>query len=79
MEAGLLELLFDVDFALLDERQKVAAHPGDLGERESMLCEIHGLAGEVRGGGIPFGGCGVAVGAQKSLLELDRTDGGVDL
>lgn len=79
VEAGLLELLFDVNLALLHEREQVTAHPGDLGEREAVLCEIHGLAGEVRGGGVAFGRGGVSVGAEETVLELDSADGGVDL
>ena len=79
MEAGLLELLFDVDLALLDERQQVAAQPCDLGEGEAVLGDVDGLAGEMGRGGVAVGGSGVAVGAEEMLLELDGADGGVDL
>ncbi len=79
VEAGLLELLFDVEFALLDEGEEVGAEPGDLGEGEAVLGDVDGLAGEVGRGGVAFGGCGVAVGVEEALLELDGADGGVDL
>ena len=52
MEAGLLELLFDVDLALVDEGLQVGAHPGDLREGEAAFSDVDGLAGEVRGGGV---------------------------
>ncbi len=74
-----MELLFDVDLALLDERLQVGAEPCDLGEGEAVLGDVDGLAGEVGRGGVALGGCGVAVGAEKLLLELDGADGGVDL
>jgi len=79
VEAGLLELLFDVDLAFLNERKKVAAHPGDLGAGEAVLGEVDGLAGEMRRGGVALGGGGVAVDAHETLLELDGANGGVDL
>src|ERR1700722_8003647 len=79
VEAGLLELLLDVDLALLDERQEIAAQPGDLGHGEAVLGEVDGLAGEMGRGGVAFGGCGVAVDVDEVLLELDGADGGVDL
>ena len=44
-----------------------------------MLGEVDGLAGEVGRGGVAVGRCGVAVDAEKLLLELDGADGGVDL
>ena len=79
VEAGLLELLFDVDLTLLDEGLEVGAHPGNLGEGEAMLCNVDCLAGEVRRGGVARGGCGVGVAAFQVLLELDSAHGGVDL
>ncbi len=79
VKAGLLKLLLDVDFAFLYEGQEVAAQPGDLGEGEAVLRDVDGLAGEVRRGGVAFGGSGVAVDVHKMLLEFDRADGGVDL
>ncbi len=79
MEAGLLELLFDIDFAFLHERQQIAAHPGDFGEGEAVLGEIDGLSGEVGRGGVAFGGSGVAVGTEEAMLKLHSADGGVDL
>ena len=79
VEAGLLELFLDVDFALLDEREKVAAEPGNLGEAHAVLGEVDCLAGEVRRGGIAFCRSGVAVGTEQTLLELHGADGGVDL
>ena len=79
VKAGLLKLLFHVDFALLHQGQEVAAQPGDLGEREAVLCDVDGLAGEMRRGGVAFGGRGVAVDVHQVLLEFDRADGGVDL
>jgi hypothetical protein len=79
VEAGLLELLFDIDLALLHEREKIAAHPGDLGEGEAVLRDIDGLPGEVRGCGVTFGRRGVAVDVHQVLLELDGADRGVDL
>ena len=45
VEAGLLKLFFYVNLAFLDEREKVAAQPGDFGERETMFCDVDGLAG----------------------------------
>jgi hypothetical protein len=35
VEAGLLELFFDIDLALRYERQEIAAEPCDLGEGEA--------------------------------------------
>ncbi len=79
VKAGLLKLLLDVDFAFLYEGQEVAAQPGDLGEGETVLRDVDGLAGEVRRGGVAFGGSGVAVDVHQVLLEFDCADGGVDL
>ena len=79
VEAGLLELLFDIDLALVDEGLKVGAEPGDLDAGEAALGDVDGLAGEVWGGGVAGGGCGVAVGADQALLNRDGADGGVDL
>jgi hypothetical protein len=47
VEAGLLKLLFDIDFTLLNERQELASQPGDLRERKSMFGDINGLPGEM--------------------------------
>ena len=74
-----MELLFNVDLALLDERLQVAAEPRDLGEGETVFGDVDGLSGEVWGGSVAVGGCGVAVGAEKLLLELDGADGRVYL
>ena len=79
VEAGLLELLFDVDLALVDERLEVGPHPCDLGDGEAVLGDVDGLAGEVRRGGAAGGGRGVGVAALEPLLELDGAHGGVDL
>lgn len=79
VEAGLLELFFDVDVAGLDEREQVAAEPSDLGHGEVVLGDVDGLAGEMRRGRGAVGRGGVAVGAKEPLLELDGADGGVDL
>jgi hypothetical protein len=79
VEAGLLELFFDVDATILDEGKQVAAQPGDLGEREPTFGDVDGLTGEVGRGGVAFGGGGVAVSALEPELELDGADGGVDL
>ncbi len=79
VEAGLLELLLDVDLARLDERQEIAAKPGDLRHGEAVLGDVDGLAGEMGRGGVAFGGSGVAVDVDEVLLELDGADGGVDL
>jgi hypothetical protein len=74
-----LELFLDVDLALLDERKKVSAQPGDLRQREAVLGDVDGLAREMRRGGLSLGRSGVAVGALQALLELDGANGGVDL
>ena len=74
-----MKLLFHVDLALLHERKEVAAQPGDLSEGEAVFGDVDGLAGEVRRGGVAFGGSGVAVDVDQVLLEFDRADGGVDL
>ena len=79
METGLLELLLDVDLALVDEGLEVGAEPGDLDAVEATFGDVDGLAGEVRGGGVAGGGRGVAVGAGEALLDGDGADGGVDL
>jgi hypothetical protein len=79
VKAGLLKLLFHVDFAFLYERQEVAPEPGDLGQGEAVLRNVDGLASEVRRGGVAFGGRGVAVDVHQALLEFDGADGGVDL
>ena len=79
VKAGLLELLFDVDFSLLHQRQKVAAQPGDLGEREAVLGDVDSLTGEVGRGGVAFGWGRVAIDVHQVLLEFDGADGGVDL
>jgi len=79
VEAGLLELLFDIDLALLHERKQVATGPGDLGEGEAVFGDVDGLASEVWRGGVAFGGRCIAVDVHKVLLELDGADGGVDL
>ncbi len=79
MEAGLLELLLDVDATLLNQRQKVSAEPGDLGEREATFGDVDGLPGEMGRGGVAFGGGGVAVSALEAELEGDGADSGVDL
>lgn len=47
VEARLLKLLFHIDLAFLNQREKVTAHPGDLGAGEAMLCDIDGLPGEM--------------------------------
>lgn len=47
VKAGLLELLFHIDLAFLNERQKVAAHPCDFCAGETAFGEINGLAGKV--------------------------------
>lgn len=47
VKAGLTELLFDVDFAEVDEGLEVGSHPGDLGSGEAALGDVDGLAGEV--------------------------------
>src|SRR6266851_4868626 len=44
-----------------------------------LLRDVDGLAGEVRRGGVAFGGSGVAVDVHQVLLEFDCADGGVDL
>jgi hypothetical protein len=79
VEAGLLELLFDIDLAKVDEGLKVSAHPGDFETCEATFGDVDGLAGEVRRGGVAPGGRGVAVGVDEALLESDGADGGVDL
>lgn len=79
MKAGLLELLFDVDLAALDEGKQISAEPCDLGERETMFREVDGLSGEMGRGDIALGGCGVAVGALETELKLDGANGGVYL
>ncbi len=79
VEAGLLKLLFDIDLALLDKRQQIAAQPRDLGEREAMLGDVDSLAGEMRRSGIAFGRSCVAVDVHQMLLEFDGANSGVDL
>ena len=79
MKAGLLKLFFDIDAAVFDEGKKVAAEPGDFREGHPALGDVDGLSGEMGRGGVAFGGGGVAVDAQKVVLELDGADGGVDL
>ena len=48
VKTRLLKLLLDINLAFLHQRQEVSAQPGDLGERETVLRDIDGLAGEVR-------------------------------
>ena len=79
VKAGLLELLFHVNLALLHEGQKVAAQPGDLGEGETVLGDVDGLAGKVRRRRVAFRRSRVAIDMHQMLLEFDRPDGGVDL
>ena len=79
VKAGLLELLFHVDLALLHERQKVASQPCDLSERQAVLGDVDRLSGEVRGGGLALCRGRIAVDVQQVLLEFDGADGGVDL
>ena len=80
VEAGLLELLFDVDLAILNQRRQVGAHPCDLWQGKAALGDVHGLAGEVRGGGYRRRrGRRLPLVSRQALLELDRADGGVDL
>jgi hypothetical protein len=79
VEAGLVELLFHIDLAGGLKRQQPGAHPGKLREGHAFFADVDGGAGEVRGGDIAVGGGGVAVHLEESALELDGTDGGVDL
>jgi len=79
VEAGLLELLLDVDLAGVDEGAEIGAHPGNLCDGQAFFGDVDGLAGEVRGGVFSGCGCGVAVGADEALLHGDGADGGGDL
>lgn len=79
MEAGLLELFFDVDAAAFDEGEEISAEPGDFREGHPALGDVDGLTGEVGGGGVALSRCGVAVDMEEVVLELDGADGGVDL
>ena len=79
VEAGLLELLFYVNLARLDERHQVAAHPGDLRDGHAALAEVKGLPGEMRGGSFAIDRGGIAVGALQAKLVGDSAYSRVDL
>lgn len=79
VEAGLVELLFNVDLAGGLEGQQPGAHPGKLRDGHALLADVDGGAGEVRGCDIAVGGGGVAIDFEEGALESDGADGGVDL
>ena len=74
-----MELLFDIDLSLLHKRQKIAAQPRNLGEREPMLGDIDSLTRQVRGSGVSFGWRGVPVDVHEVLLKLDGAYSRVNL
>jgi hypothetical protein len=79
VEAGLLELLFYVNLALLHEGEKIAAEPRDLGERQSVFGDVDGLTGEVRRRRVPLCWGGITVDVHQMLLEFNRAHRRVDL
>ena len=71
MEAGLLELLLDVDPAGLFERQQPGAHPADLLPAHVLLGDVDRGPGQMRAGDVALGrGC-VAVDPLQLLLVGD--------
>ena len=76
VEAGLLELLFHVDFAGLFEGEQAGSHPGDFLTAEWAFGNVDSGAGEVRADDVAFGGGGIAVDPHESLLVGDGADRG---
>jgi len=79
VEAGLVELLFDVDFAGGLQREQPGAHPGELREGHALLADVDGGTGEMRRSDVAIRGGGVAVDRDQGALVLDGADSGVDL
>jgi hypothetical protein len=75
----LLKLLFYIHFALLHERQQIAAQPCDFGEGEPVLRDVNGLSGEMRRRCVAFGRSSVAINVHQMLLKFNGTDSGVYL
>ena len=71
MEAGLAELLLDVDLAGRFQRQQPGAHPADLLLREALLGNVDACAGQMRAGDVALGRRGVAVHLHQLLLIVD--------
>lgn len=79
VEAGLVELFFHVDLAGGLQGQEPGAHPGDFRNRQALLADVDGGAGEMGRGHVAIGGSGVAVDFHQGTLEGDSADSGVDL
>jgi hypothetical protein len=79
VEAGLLELFFDIDFAGILEGDEPGAHPADLLAGEAAFGDVDSGAGEVGADDVSLGGGGVAVHLDQALLVLDGANGGADL
>ena len=79
VEAGLVELLFDVDPAGGLQGQEPGTHPGQFRKRHAFFADVDGGAGEVWGGDVAVSGGGVAIDGDQGALKFDGAHGGVDL
>jgi len=78
VEAGLLEFLFNVDFAGSLQGAEPGAHPTDFLTGEAFLGNVNGGAGEVWAGDVSLRGRGIAVYVHEMALVGDGSDGGGD-
>jgi hypothetical protein len=79
VEAALLELLFNVEFAGLLEGEQRVTHPGDLVAGHVGLGNIDGSASQMGARDVALGCSGVAVNPLKLFLVVNGPNGGADL
>jgi len=79
VEAGLAELFFNIDFALVLEGIEAVAHPVELGAGETALGDVDGGAGEMGAGNVADCRSSISIGTHQALLVGDRADGRADL
>ncbi len=79
VEAGLQELLFDIDMAGLLQRQQPGTHPGHFLPAHAVFGNIDGSTSEMRADDIALRRGSIAVDVDQLLLKLDRAHRRTDI
>ena len=78
VEAGLMELLFDVDGTLILKIAEDDAHPVDFAGAHAFFGDVDGSARDVGADDLADGASSIAVDALEPFLVVDGADGGAD-
>ena len=79
VEAGLAELLFHIDLALLLEGCEPCSQPADFTSGQAFFGDVDGTTGKVGRGDIAIRSGGVAVDVAQAALVFHGANGGGDL